>query len=298
MSSLVYKDLLGTHDIVSETIRMIRSLSKEIKFCLRFSGGKDSVVAKWLLQKAGVPFEAHFSRTSVDSPELLQFVNRYHSDVIQEKNRQSMFQLIVKKGFPPTRICRYCCTEFKERLVCPLQIEGRDVFTITGVRKQESRKRRSRSMIETCQRHKGVQFYHPIIKWSDEQIWELIEQEHIPYCSLYDEGFTRIGCIGCPCSSPENMEREFRRWPQFEKAYLWAFDKMLEGRHFDCWKNKYEVLEWYIHGAQKRYKQLEGQMCLYEGDYYECFERRGPMIDDGYIDNIPAEFAAKIMLTA
>ena len=140
-----------------------------------------------------------------------------------------MFQLIIKKGFPPTRLCRYCCQEFKERNVC-----GRSgsLLTLTGVRKEESPKRKSRAKYESCQADKGVNFFHPIINWSDEQVWDFIQAEHIPYCSLYDEGFTRIGCVGCPLASTAKILAEFKRWPNFERAYLWAFEKMLEGRDF------------------------------------------------------------------
>ena len=72
-------------------------------------------------------------------------------------------------------------------------------------------------------------------------------------------------------TSAKNMVREFSRWPNFEKAYLWAFERMLEGRHFDLWKNKYDVMEWYIYGVKKKYGELEGQLSFFEGDYYEQY---------------------------
>ena len=125
----------------------------------------------------------------MDPPELLQFIKKYHKDVIREEPEISMFQLIIKKGFPPTRVCRYCCQEYKEKNTCP---KGKSVLTLTGVRKAESVKRRNRGKYETCQLDRGVEFYHPIIEWSDEQLWAVIDDNHIPYCSLYDEGFDRI----------------------------------------------------------------------------------------------------------
>lgn len=113
--------------------------------------------------------------------------------MIVEEPRISMFQLIIKKGFPPTRVCRYCCQEFKERNVCG---KGDGLLTVTGVRKAESPRRESRAKYETCQADRGVNFYHPIVNWSDEQVWDFIRAERIPYCQLYDEeGITRIGCV-------------------------------------------------------------------------------------------------------
>lgn len=277
-------------DYVGKTIKEIRWVAQKSNLCLRFSGGKDSIVMKWLLEQAGVPFQTRFSRTSVDPPEVLSFIRMYHKDVTEEKPRISMFQLIPQKGFPPTRVCRYCCQEYKERNTCP---KDKRTLTLTGVRKAESAKRKNRSKYETCQIDKGVEFYHPIIDWSDEQIWQVIDDNHIPYCSLYDEGFDRIGCVGCPLASSRKIKREFERWPLFEKAYLWAFERMLEGRTFDKWKTKYDVMEWYIYGVQSRYEKIEAETErgweqisfraheneLYYGDYYDNLTHEGEFRD-------------------
>lgn len=261
---------------MADTIKDIRFMSHTgYKLCLRFSGGKDSIVAKWLLDQAGVDYECRFSRTSVDPPELLKFIHTYYPDVIEEKNRTTMFKMIIEKGFPPTRVCRYCCQEFKERNTCPCE-----ALTVTGVRNSESIKRSRRHKIETCQAFKGVTFYHPVIKWTENQIWKVILDNNLPYPQLYDEGFDRIGCVGCPLTSARKIKKEFERWPNFEKAYLWAFEKMLEGREFDKWKNKYDVMDWYIYGVRDKYKEIEieGQQSfrqdeetnlLYYGDYFE-----------------------------
>lgn len=268
-TSLVENTLFGTEDIVEKAVKEIQATAKTGRLCLRFSGGKDSVVVKRLLDMAGVPYTTRFSRTSVDPPELLDFIRREHQDVIVEKPRISMFQLIIKKGFPPTRVCRYCCQEFKERNVCG---KGDGLLTVTGVRKAESPRRKSRAKYETCQADRWVNFYHPIVNWSDEQVWDFIRAERIPYCQLYDEeGITRIGCVGCPLASSSKILAEFKRWPQFEKAYLWAFEKMLEGRSFDKWKTKFDVMDWYIYGAEEDCREVtaEGQISLFEHDYFD-----------------------------
>lgn len=286
MSSLVYRDFEGEHDLVAIAVKRIQQMSRIMPLCLRFSGGKDSIVSRKLFDLAGVPYTIIFSKTSVDPPELLQFIKKYHSDVIVDYPPMSMFQLIPKKGFPPTRLCRYCCSMYKERNVCP-----RDAYTCTGVRQDESRSRRSRHWIEACLLDRGVSFFHPIMEWSEVNVWDFIEEYRLPYPSPYDEGFKRLGCVGCPMTGPKQMEREFRRWPQFEKAYLFAFEKMLEGRQFDKWKTKYDVMEWYIHGAEKRYQQLEGQISLFDGDFYERFRR-----EEWDEREVPIEDVRSIML--
>ncbi len=268
-STLKYDTLTGEEDVVDKAIKEIRVLAERGQhLCLRFSGGKDSIVVKRLCDMAGVPYTARFSRTSVDPPELLKYIRTEHKDVIVEDPRITMFQLIIKKGFPPTRLCRYCCQEFKERNVCG---RGDGILTVTGVRKAESPRRKSRSKYETCQADKGVNFFHPIVNWSDDQVWEFIIDEKLPYCQLYDEGMSRIGCVGCPLASSDKIEAEFLRFPNFEKAYLWAFEKMLEGRHFDRWKTKYDVMDWYIYGASEDCDKaaISGQFDLFDEDYFD-----------------------------
>lgn len=105
-------------------------------------------------------------------------------------------------------------------------------------------------------------------------MWDFIRAEKIPYCRLYDEGMTRIGCVGCPLASSEKIAAEFKRWPQFEKAYLWAFERMLEGRNFDRWKNKYDVMDWYIYGAEKDCTAAadDRQISLFSEDYFDQFD--------------------------
>ena len=279
-------DLPVYGDYVGRVIRELRCMAKSQTMCLRFSGGKDSVVLKWLFDQAGIPYQARFSRTSVDPPELLRFISKYHSDVIEEQPRISMFHLIIKKGFPPTRVCRYCCSEYKERNTCPKE---KSVLTLTGVRKAESPKRRNRSRVETCLAFKGVTFFHPILDWTDEQLWNVIDDNHIPYCELYDEGFSRIGCVGCPLTSSKNIIREFRRWPNFEKAYLWAFERMLEGRQFDKWKTKYDVMDWYVYGVQEQYKKLDEENDkLWKQNAFRAYEDE--LYYGDYFDNLTHEY--------
>ena len=97
---------------------------------------------------------------------------------------------------------------------------------------------------------KSKHLINPIIDWEDEDVWEFINQYEIPYCSLYDEGFARLGCIGCPMSGKKGMQRDFERWPTYRKAYVRAFDKMIAGRKADGLKTDWEtgeyVMKWWL----------------------------------------------------
>lgn len=117
-------------------------------YYLAFSGGKDSVCIKALADMAGVKYEAHYHVTSVDPPELVRFVKAEYPDVAFEHPKDktgkpiTMWGLIRKKKYPPTRLARYCCAALKEN-------GGIGRTTVTGVRWSESTNRMKNQGIVT-----------------------------------------------------------------------------------------------------------------------------------------------------
>ena len=87
----------------------------------------------------------------------------------------------------------------------------------------------NRRMVEMCYKTHTTTI-NPIIDWSNEEVWEFIKEYNVPYCCLYDEGFKRIGCIGCPMGSVKQREYEFENYPKYKNLYLKAFEKMIENR--------------------------------------------------------------------
>ena len=260
---------------VQKAIQRIQTFEPSDGYFLAFSGGKDSQCIYHLAQEAGVKFEAHFHLTSVDPPEVVCFIRDNYPDVIVDRPRMTMWQLIVKKKFPPTRRIRYCCSELKEG-------GGMGRAVITGVRWAESTRRKAnrsilelnaytkskimlnndnddaRRMFETCQL-KGKHILNPIVDWLTEDVWEYLDGNGISHCCLYDEGFHRIGCIGCPMSREKGMTRDFERWPKYYQAYLRAFERMLIARQksgLNCsfWPDAQAVMDWWIYGR----KTVEG----------------------------------------
>lgn len=305
---------------VNKSIERLKAFEPPEGYFLAFSGGKDSVVCKALLDMSGCKYDATYHVTSVDPPELVRFIKEKHPDVKREVPRYSetiayeknrgkvitMWNLIEMKLLPPTRIVRYCCHSLKEH-------GGEGRMCVTGVRWAESLKRKSnhgvvtissknaakeidnrqdfrqtkfgglvtnndndetRRLIETCYKHHKTTV-NPIIDWQDQDVWQFIQSEKIPHCGLYYEGFTRLGCIGCPMASTNEREREFLRWPKYKTAYLNAFAKMLKrreqlGKMNDQMRIGYtpqSVFNWWL-----EYDILPGQM-----NWFEDFEE----LEDG-----------------
>lgn len=279
-------DIYG-RDKVQLAIERLQSYEPEEGYFLAFSGGKDSVVIKALADMAGVKYDAHYNITTVDPPELVHFVKSLddiHIDAqtYEDGRRITMWNLIPKKLMPPTRVARYCCQYLKET-------NGYGRVTVTGVRWAESVNRRknqgemtilsksaakeldkagiqytktqrggivlnldnadSRDAMEMCYRTRKT-LINPIVDWDDDDVWEFIHKYNIPYCKLYDEGYKRLGCIGCPMSPTYHRLSEFERYPKFKRQYLKAFEKMLnrikEAGLATTWESADDVFNWWI----------------------------------------------------
>ena len=244
--ALIEYTLDGPIDRVAQAIERLRSFEPPEGYWLAHSGGKDSCTIYRLAEMAGVRFDAHYQVTTVDPPELLRFIRQHYPTVAWERPAKTMWQLVAVNGYPPTRLARYCCEELKER-----GGEGRTV--ITGIRWAESAKRKGRGMVEQCYKSRR-NLLHPIIDWSDGDVWEFIRREGLAYCSLYDEGFKRLGCVMCPMGGAPQMARDAARWPTIYRAYVRAFDRMIvacaaKGKP-RTWATGEDVMRWWIYGRE------------------------------------------------
>lgn len=186
---------------------------------------------------------------------------------------------------PPTRIVRYCCSELKER-------GGVDRFVVTGVRWSESVKRRSRGLVEVQQADKkntlylnndndenrrllenctlkGKRVLNPIIDWSDDDVWEFLKYYGCSSNPLYQCGYHRIGCVGCPMSY--KRKSEFERYPKFKENYIKTFDRMLQSDFYKTkkasWSCGEEVFDWWVSDSRSKIFSDPMQLSFDDVDY-------------------------------
>ncbi len=254
-------------------------------YFLCYSGGKDSDCIRILATLAGVKHDIVNNHTTVDAPETVRYI-RLIPNVRVNYPKMSMWELIVKKKYPPTRLARYCCSEFKER-------GGFGRVKITGVRWAESLRRKesadfvrvigkpkamqkladdigaeyrvtkagglvmntdnseSRRFVESCYRTTSTMI-NPIVDWTDEDVWEFLHHYGCESNPLYQCGFKRIGCIGCPLGGSKRMKHEFSVYPKYRKLYVRAFDRMLAARkeagltNDERWRCGEDVMRWWV----------------------------------------------------
>lgn len=255
--------LLSGETLEDVSIQRIIDNEPEEGYYLAFSGGKDSQVIYDLCIRASVKFDAHFHMTTVDPPELLQFIKNNYPNVEWDRPKISMFQLIVQEGIPPLRQMRYCCHHLKE-------MGGRGRIVLTGIRWSESVARSKREMWEISYKDKQKTFFHPIIEWKNIDVWEYIKNHDLEYCSLYNEGFERIGCILCPMAASEQRSLEAKRWPRYYNAYLLAFKRLIEKKSENNreWRldlsTPEKMMYWWLYGKENDFKTTQTVVSVYD----------------------------------
>lgn len=264
-------------------LKMFEPESEPYYLC--YSGGKDSDCIRILAELAGVKHDINHNLTTVDAPETVRYI-RTIPNVIIHRPELSMWQLIVKKKMPPTRLARYCCEELKEK-------GGKGRIKVTGVRWDESQNRKenggfvkiigkpktvqklaaendvnfrltvkggvvlnddnaeTRRFVEHCYRTTSTMI-NPIVDWTDEDVWEFLHHYGCQSNPLYQCGQKRIGCIGCPLQNFKGMKRDFVDYPKYRAAYVRAFDKMVEARkeaglkNNGAWVDGEHVMRWWV----------------------------------------------------
>lgn len=258
--ALVGYDLFeGRVDKVAIAIERIRSFCPPEGYYLAFSGGKDSICIKELAIRAGVKFDAHYSVTTIDPPEVVRFIKKFHPDVIWDRPKEHFLTALVRKGFP-LRQARWCCELYKED-------KGAGRTVLLGIRWAESFNRSKRKMTEQCFKGHQKNYVNPIIDWTDEDVWEFIKGNNLPYPCLYDEGWSRVGCLFCPFTRYRTEETS--RYPGMTRAFKIAFRKLYakkksEGKtSVDRWKDGDEMFDWWISRASEGLN--EDQMIMFGG---------------------------------
>lgn len=218
--------------------------NNDMPYFVAFSGGKDSIVMYDLFKKSGVSnYTVEYSNTTVDPPDLIYFIRKNYPEVKFRKPKMTMWQLIPKKQMPPTRLVRYCCEALKED-------SGNGCIVVTGIRAAESLSRSKRKMFEPCMKKRNKYYLNPIIDWTESDVWEYIIKNKLPYPKLYDYGWKRIGCVGCPMAGKKQRKLELDTYPKIKENYLRAFQKMIDHRIKSGlkteWKTADQVMGWWL----------------------------------------------------
>lgn len=262
------KKMLHSVDLLQKAEKNALNYDAEQGYYLAFSGGKDSQALFHMTQLAGVKFCGHMNLTSVDPPEVIRFVKKNYPEVELIKPGKSIFQHAIEKQILPTMRVRWCCAEYKETAGAgkvtligirkaessrrakrnEVEINNRkfsgDLDGLDEYRQEQMAKRARRKSKEQgvnitnadkeqtlgCIHGKESLLISPIIYWTEQDVWEFLNRVvKVPHCSLYDEGWHRIGCIGCPMSSYKQKMIENKRYPHVKRGWIKAIKAIRNG---------------------------------------------------------------------
>jgi phosphoadenosine phosphosulfate reductase len=104
---------------------------------------------------------------------------------------------------------KLCC---HVRKIVPLRraLIGMDAW-ITGLRREQSVTRTDLKIVEWDAAN-GLIKINPLLEWSEEQVWDFIKNNNIPYNKLHDQGFPSIGCQPCTRAIEKGEDLRAGRW--------------------------------------------------------------------------------------
>ena len=192
----------------------------------------------------------------------------------------NMWKLIPEKKMPPTRIVRYCCQTLKETAtpnrVAVLGVradesskrKGRDVFGVRGGSYSEAtffslehtaevhqealeKEQEPNGTVWDCtlikvMREQQDTVVSPIYEWTDSDVWDYLNRGGWKHNPMYDMGYHRVGCIGCPLATYKQKLKEFNDFPSYKQLYIKAFEEMIKQNPKAKWKTGEEVFDWWI----------------------------------------------------
>ena len=215
------RDLL--EKLAAETIKKIYNIYVEYMdrvdvFYVAFSGGKDSVVALDLVQRA-LPhnkFKVLFGDTGMEFPDTYKIVEQVERNCTESKieflRAKSDFDPKVtwREFGPPAQTMRWCCSVHKTapQIILLREYTNNPHFrgmAFTGIRGDESASRSEYEGISHGEKVRGQYSCHPILEWNSAELFSYIYERQLLINDAYKKGNSRAGCLVCPLATSKNM---------------------------------------------------------------------------------------------
>jgi len=88
---------------------------------------------------------------------------------------------------------------------------------ITGIRREQAPTRANAGVIEVDEKF-GLIKFNPIALWKDQDVWDYIQANEVPYNPLHDNGYPSIGCSHCTRQVQPGEDPRAGRWAGHEKT--------------------------------------------------------------------------------
>ncbi|WP_279127604.1 phosphoadenosine phosphosulfate reductase family protein [Acidaminococcus fermentans] len=221
--AMVKKNKAILEGLVQDTIKKTYNIYEKYKskvdmFYVAFSGGKDSVVALDIVQRA-LPhnsFVVLFGDTGMEFPDTYNVVKSIEQECkingIEFFRAKSNYnpEYTWRKFGPPSQSMRWCCSVHKTtpQILLLRKITGNPHFrgmAFTGIRGDESASRSGYESVSMGEKIKGQYSCHPILEWNSAELFLYIYERNLIINDTYKKGNSRAGCLVCPLATAKNM---------------------------------------------------------------------------------------------
>lgn len=224
--------------LVQETVQQVYQTYESYKsridvFYVAFSGGKDSVVALDMVQRA-LPHQAFkvvFGDTGMEFPDTYETVRHVkawctdsHIDFLEARSWLNPLDSWRMFG-PPASVTRWCCSVHKtapQIILLRKLLKKRDFkgMAFVGVRGDESLARSKYEYITLGGKHKGQYSCNTILHWSSAEVFLHILKEHLVLNPAYKLGNRRAGCLICPRASERSEFMNHHCYPEQAEPFV------------------------------------------------------------------------------
>jgi len=222
-------------ELEKKSIAIIREAKAQFKNpAALWSTGKDSTATIWLCKKAffgKIPFPVIHIDTGCKFSEIYEFRNRlakgWNLNLMVAKNEDAM-----KKGVSPEKDRFECCTLLKTQALKNLLEREKFDALILAIRRDEhgirAKERYYSPRDDNFKWHYEDQpaemwdLYvkpsedfshmrvHPILHWTELNVWEYVQQENLPINPLYfakdGKRYRSLGCMPCTVPIPSEAD--------------------------------------------------------------------------------------------
>ncbi|PZV12162.1 MAG: phosphoadenylyl-sulfate reductase [Pseudanabaena sp.] len=161
-------------------------------------------------------FTLDTGRLNAETYEVIAKVQQKYPQLqlrIMFPQAEAVEQMVSDKGinlfYDSVENRKQCCFI---RKVEPLgrATKGLDAW-ITGLRRDQTANRSTMETVE-LDGDRNIAKINPLIDWTNEQVWEYIHANEVPYNALHDQNFPSIGCAPCTRAVEAGEDLRAGRW--------------------------------------------------------------------------------------